>query len=122
MRKNLLKNGIAGGLVVALAVTLLMVWSGMASAADVAAGQTIYKKRCAVCHGQTGAADTPMAKMLKPPPPNFTDPQWMARKSDDELTKKIVEGVKPRMPSFGDKLSAEQIQNVAAYIRTLVTK
>jgi mono/diheme cytochrome c family protein len=106
--------------VVVLTVGVWASWASSASAADTAAGQALYKKRCAVCHGATGAADTPMAKMLKPPPPKFTDAQWMGHKSDEELEKGISEGKLPKMPAFGKKLSAKQIQDLVAHIRTLV--
>lgn len=118
MKGYLWERGIGGWAVVALAVTLLVMWAGPVSAADVAAGETIYKQRCAVCHGASGDGNTPMAKRFNPAPESFTDTKYMKRRSDEELTKIITDGKRP-MPSYGRKLSAEQIQNVLAYIRTL---
>jgi cytochrome c6 len=118
MKGYLWERGIGGWTVVALAATLLIVFAGPVSAADVAAGQKVYKQRCLVCHGKSGAADTPMAKRFNPAPASFADSQYMKNRTDEELTKIIVKGKRP-MPAYGRKLSDDQIQNVLAYIRTL---
>lgn len=110
---------IVGKVVVALAFGFVVAWVNQAPAAqDVAAGQTIYKKSCVFCHGENGAGDGPLGRMLKPSPPSFVDPQRLAGRSDEELMKTIAEGKSP-MPSFGEKLSVEDIKNVLAHIRTL---
>ena len=121
MKKSLWHRTGLGGAAGALAVAALLAWAGQSSAADVAAGKAIFKKRCAVCHGKTGAADGPMSKILKPPPPSFADAGHMAKRSDEELLKIIKEGKKP-MPAYSGKLTEEQIQNVLAYIRSLAAK
>ena len=113
-------NRIIGGkVVVALAFGFVVAWVNQAPAGhDVAAGQTIYKERCVFCHGENGAGDGPLGRMLKPSPPSFGDLQRLASRSDEELMKTIAEGKSP-MPRFGEKLSVEGIKNVLAYIRTL---
>ncbi|MFQ5892812.1 MAG: c-type cytochrome, partial [Nitrospinota bacterium] len=68
---------VVGTMGAVLAVGLVAVWASPAAAADAAAGKAIYGQRCAVCHGKTGESDTPMAKMLKPPPASFADAQYM---------------------------------------------
>ncbi len=107
--------------VAVLTAGLTVGWTSLASAADSEEGQTIYKKRCAMCHGATGAGDGPMGKMLKPPPASFTDAARMGDQTDEALEKRIKEGKSP-MPSYGNRLSDSQIKNVLAYIRTLAGK
>lgn len=109
------------GVVAVLAVLLLVAWVGPASAADAEAGKVTFKKRCVVCHGNSGAGDGVMGKMLKPPPPSFADASRMAGQSDEALTKIITSG-KDKMPAYEGKLSASEIQDVLAYIRTLAAK
>ncbi len=41
----------------------------------------LYAVACTSCHGQTGAADTDVARTLKPAPPSFLDGERMARVS-----------------------------------------
>lgn len=100
---------------------LLLSSASPASAADSDAGQKIFKKNCAMCHGAEGAGDGPMGKMLKPPPPSFTDAERMAQRPDEELITRIKEGKKP-MPSYDGRLSDSQIQDILAFIRSLSAK
>jgi mono/diheme cytochrome c family protein len=117
MKTHLYKNAV-WFVAAALSVVVLAAWSSPVAAADVEAGGATFKTRCAVCHGSSGAGDGPMGKMLKPPPPNLSDGNRMAERTDEDLTKVITEG-KDKMPSYDGKLSAEEIQNVVALIRTL---
>ena len=104
-----------------VALGLVVLGAAPASTADANTGQALYKKRCAVCHGQGGAGDGPMGKFLKPPPPSFADASRMGGVSDEQLTKVISEG-KGRMPSYSGQLSPDDVQNVLAYIRSLAGK
>ena len=47
------------------AVAVLLAGGATAEAAD---GAEVYKQKCAQCHGETGTADTPVAKAMKVPP------------------------------------------------------
>jgi cytochrome c553 len=78
-------------------------------------GAETYKKRCAACHGATGAGDTLLGKNLKVPPLGSSEVQ---NKSDDELFVIIGKG-KNRMPAFDGKLSKDQIHELVKYIRSL---
>ncbi len=40
---------------------------------DLTRGAALYAQHCATCHGMTGAADTPAARQLDPPPVAFAD-------------------------------------------------
>ena len=68
-----------------------------------------FLKYCAKCHGEDGKAQTPKGKQLKAQ--NFTDAEFQEKKTDEELIKTVTEGGMD-MPSFGKKLSKEQIESL----------
>jgi mono/diheme cytochrome c family protein len=84
-------------------------------------GRRIYEKECAYCHGADGRADTEVAKVLNPPPLNFTDPIVMARLDDGRVYLAIYRG-RPgtAMGGRGELLAPAEIIDVMRYIRTLV--
>lgn len=55
--------------------------------------------------------------------PDFTDPAWQSGQSDAALLAIITEGAagNPKMPAFGNRLDAEELRALVAYIRTLST-
>jgi mono/diheme cytochrome c family protein len=84
---------------------------------STAAGQKIYSKTCAMCHGKTGDADGPAVIELNIHPAKLSDPQ-LATESDGSLFWKITTGKKP-MPAYGKRLSETDRWNLVNYIRTL---
>jgi len=86
-------------------------WRPIPSTASVSACPPSYGTRCATCHGELGHGDGLAAPSLKPPPRNFTDPNWLAG-SDGDLAKIISEGgaahrLSPAMPAHRDLTEAE---------------
>ena len=88
-----------------------------ATESALAAGQKIYSKTCAMCHGKTGDADGPAVIELNIHPAKLSDPQ-LATESDGSLFWKITTGKKP-MPAFGKRFSETDRWNLVNYIRTL---
>src|SRR5262245_18971326 len=84
---------------------------------SIAAGQKIYSKTCATCHGKTGDADGPAVIELNIHPAKLSDPK-LATESDGSLFWKITTGKKP-MPAYGKRLSETDRWNLVNYIRTL---
>lgn len=90
-------------------------------------GAPVYKKNCAGCHGNTGAGDGPAASSLKPKPANFVATDYKDSKgknpreySDAELLDIINNGRKgTAMPAWKKQLTADQINDVLAYVRSL---
>jgi mono/diheme cytochrome c family protein len=82
-----------------------------------AAGQKIYSKTCAMCHGKTGDADGPAVIELNIHPAKLSDPK-LATESDGSLFWKMTTGKKP-MPAFGKRFSETDRWNLVNYIRTL---
>jgi cytochrome c6 len=77
--------------------------------------QSIYQERCSACHGRNGDANTWIGK--KYGALGYQSPA-VVKMSDAELAT-IIKNGKGKMPSFADKLSDAQIQELVKYIRTL---
>lgn len=104
------------GLLTAVAVVVVAVTASTPLAAQD--GPTLYKTKCAMCHGADGKGETPMGKKLNIR--NLGSPE-VQKQTDAELTTIISKG-KNKMPAFEGKLTAEQIGQVLAHIRELGKK
>jgi len=93
-------------------ITLGFVVSVSAQAQN--ASETLYKSKCAMCHGADGTGSATGKKMGAH---DFTtaEVQGMA---DAELSTIITNG-KNKMPAYGKSLKADDIKGLVAYIRTL---
>jgi cytochrome c6 len=78
----------------------------------------LYSSKCAMCHGADGKATTPVAKMMGVPP---FDSAASKKQTNAALTA-IIEGGKGKMPAYKSQLSATQVKELVAYIRTLQKK
>lgn len=87
------------------------------SDASSQAGQALYMKTCAACHGRTGLGDGPKAKSLKTVPTNFTKAESQ-NQTDGEHFYKTKTG-RGDMPKYEGKLSDDDIWNIINYVRTL---
>ncbi len=81
-------------------------------------GGSLYKSRCAGCHGADGKADTGIGKSMHLRALGSADVQ---KQSDKELTSWIADG-KGAMPGYKDKLSGAEIKDLVGYIRELGKK
>jgi cytochrome c6 len=99
--------------VFAVAVALAVVLTLSLSARAQNGSETLYKSKCAACHGADGSGSA-MGKKLGAHDFQTADVQKM---SDAELTDVITNG-KNKMPKYGS-LKAEDIKGLVAYIRTL---
>jgi mono/diheme cytochrome c family protein len=78
----------------------------------------VYKTNCALCHAANGSGDTSSGKALNAK--DLRSPEAQG-KSDAELAGVIAKGT-GKMPAFGQKLSADVIKSLVAYIRALPKK
>lgn len=69
-------------------------------AGDLARGRTVYEVQCLNCHGGEGGAETPTARLLKPPPRNFSlgvaaykETPFGNPPHRDDLQKTVTEGI-----------------------------
>jgi cytochrome c oxidase cbb3-type subunit III len=81
-------------------------------------GESLFKGKCAMCHGPDGAGKTTMGQALKIPDLHSEDVQKL---SDAELTQIVTKG-KNKMPAYEAKLSKEQITQVVGFVRELAKK
>jgi cytochrome c6 len=110
-RNRMSKFALAAG-----AISLLL-FLGLPAAAEET-GESLFKSKCAMCHGPDGAGKTKMGETLKIPDLHSADAQ---KKSDTELNTVITKG-KDKMPAYESKLSKEQIAKLVVYIREIQDK
>ena len=95
-------------------------------------GAVLYQEYCASCHGAKGEGAPNWKRPdengeLPAPPHDATGHSW--RHSDAELFEMIAKGWRDpfnktdrlTMPPFDERLSAQQVQDVIAYLKTLWT-
>ena len=78
-------------------------------------GESLYKAKCAMCHGPDGSGKTPMGQALKVADLHSDQVQ----KLDDAALKGVITKGKNKMPGYEGKLTKEQIDKLVAYIRSL---
>jgi mono/diheme cytochrome c family protein len=96
--------------------------SALGSAAQAQDAKQLFEKNCVACHGAGGKGDGAAAKVLKPPPVDFA--VALKGKSDADIHKVIKEGGKAvgkaaSMPTYGSKLTDDQIQALTQYVKGL---
>ncbi len=83
----------------------------VSSKASIAAGKKSFKTYCASCHGESGDANTPVAKVLNPPPRNLADAsvKWTAGKEPADVYNTVANGL-PGTSMVGFKASLNEVQ------------
>jgi cytochrome c6 len=112
MNHPLYRIGSAGLLVVAV----LFLTTTSARAQNDAA--SLFKAKCAACHGADGSGSTPAGKSMKIRDFHSADVQ---KQTDVQLTDVITAG-KGTMPTYKGKLTDDQIKQLVGYIRELAKK
>ena len=103
-------------LVLAAATAVLIAMTPV-SKAEGADGKALYEKKCAMCHGADGVAKETWAKQGAK---SFSDAAWQKATTDAQIHKTIEDGVPAKkMPTYKDKLTAEEITAIVKHIRTL---
>ena len=116
-----------GCLLAVLALLLVAFWAGAFAALDprdVQAGQALFARNCSPCHGESGRGDGASAAGFGTKPADLTDGRLMNGVPDGFLRNIIenggpAEGLAPTMPPFKALLSAAQVAQVVAYVRSL---
>jgi mono/diheme cytochrome c family protein len=96
----------------------ILVLAGAVATASAEPAASVYKTKCAACHGPAGDASTPAGKALKVP--SFTSEA--ALKETDANLLAIAANGKGKMPAWHDKLSEDQLKDLVAFIRTMQKK
>jgi cytochrome c oxidase cbb3-type subunit 3 len=90
---------------------------------QVSRGDVVYKTNCILCHGVKGDGKGRASVLFDPPPANLT----LSDKNDEYKKLIITLGGKamarsPVMPIWGEQLSEQQIDDVVAYLRTILVQ
>jgi cytochrome c553 len=85
----------------------------------------MFNTMCATCHGKSGKGDGMAAKDLPAKPRDYTDKEWQAKATDENLAKAIIEGgpavglnaAMPPNPPLKDKpeVVAELVKIIRAF-------
>ena len=84
-----------------------------ADAAKAEAGKPIYNQNCMACHGPDGTGNPALGA------PNLTDDIWLYGGSPGVIKKTVLEGRQGVMPAWQEKLSADKIHLLTAYVYSL---
>ena len=94
----------------------------MSSPMARAAAADSWKQHCASCHGADGTGQTKMGHKLGVK--DLTDAAYQKGFTDDQIAKNLKDGEtgadgKVKMKPFGDKLAADDIKALVAYVRAM---
>ncbi|HZI09955.1 MAG TPA: cytochrome c [Myxococcus sp.] len=94
----------------------------LASGAQAEEAAEVWKAKCKSCHGEDGKARTKMGQ--KESIVDMTQPAWQKAETDADIRAVIAGGSSrnTRMKPYKDKLTAQQIDALVGYIRTLKAK
>jgi cytochrome c6 len=104
-------------LTVGLTAFSVSIVNANAAQGSAAASTATFRTKCAMCHGPDGAGSE-VGKSMNVPDLRSQEVQHLA---DAELVQIVSDG-KSGMPSFKSSLSADQIQALVKYVRTLGKK
>jgi len=107
------------GAITIMILGLMAAPAALAGGGDAALGKDVFMKHCAICHGPNGDGNGPMAKAYKLTPAVLSSKPVQAL-SDAEIHTIILKGKGKMEPVKG--VSAEDITNVIAYVRSLAKK
>jgi len=107
---------------VVLIAFLAVAAGGASRLAAQAAGdvKTLYEDNCRKCHGVRGIPPKTMKEKF--PKIATFDTAFIAVHSADSIVKVLTKGKNEDMKSFKDKMSSEQMTELAKYVRELGSK
>jgi len=93
------------------------IWASEKKKEKTPLGKAIYEEHCRVCHGERGNGATIVARVLAPPPKNFTNPNVIAALKRPQMIYSVTNG-RPgaAMMPWGSNLTTKEIEAVVDYI------
>jgi mono/diheme cytochrome c family protein len=88
---------------------------------SVAKGKKLFATQCAMCHGKTGNGKGDLAAVMRVKPPDFTNPETLAARTDGEIFTIINVG-SSSMPAEAKRLKTNQAWDLVNFLRTLEGK
>jgi cytochrome c6 len=101
-----------------LRISAILLCAGAMATAWAEPAASVYKAKCAACHGPVGDASTPAGKALKVP--SFSSEAVL--KETDANMLEVAKNGKGKMPAWHDKLSEDQLRELIAFIHTMQKK
>lgn len=92
---------LATGLFAFAAIALLLTSAPVPTCAEGDDVAATYKAKCAMCHGTKA------------------EKSFDAAKEDAALSDAVLKGVKPKMPAYDGKLTADQAKGLVAYMKSI---
>jgi cytochrome c5 len=89
------------------------------TAASQDKAKKLYAVDCTICHGETGDGKTDLAKDMQLNLADWTDPQTLAGKSDQELFNIIRKGKDKMPPEDASRAKDDEVWNLVVYLRSL---
>jgi mono/diheme cytochrome c family protein len=80
----------------------------------------LFKQNCAGCHGEDGSGN--IIRKALPNIPDFTSLAWQVSQTEMALVNQIDYGSLPLMPAFRYKLTRDQVQGLAVFVRSFSTR
>ena len=84
-----------------------------ADGSAVKRGTQLFADNCAVCHGPDGKGNRTLGA------PNLTDNEWLYGGTSDDIHDQIWNGHGGVMPTWGGRLTPEEIKALAIYVHSL---
>ncbi|MGA8501469.1 MAG: c-type cytochrome [Candidatus Sulfotelmatobacter sp.] len=85
--------------------------------ANLAAGATLYRQNCAVCHGLPGQKETSIARGMYPRPPKLMEGKGVTDDEPGESYWKVANGIRlTGMPGFHSALSETQMWQLSLLV------
>ena len=96
-------------------------WFTVTTPEQLAAGEALYAKNCAACHGETGGGDGPGDRYVEEQSTDFTNARTMAGGSSAIYYAKIRRGgMGTGMPYWGAIFTEEETWNIVDYLWTFL--
>ena len=90
---------------------------------SAASSEDLFRHKCAVCHGNDGAANTMKARKILAQDhvkvKDLRQPAVQAKLTDAQMAQWIGKGKQPGMDGFAKELTPTQIQGLVLYVRSL---
>ncbi len=96
--------------------------SAVAAVEDLEPSPDLYAENCMICHKDSGKGGKVSIEGKSLTVADLTS-EKMKKRTDDKLAAQVSDGVPDEgMPSFKDKLSAQQIKQIVAHLRSLQSR
>lgn len=87
-------------------------WAGTQADGDAEAGEAVFRRNCAMCHGADATGMMGMHPALRGAAERLS-------REGVEVTVRNGRSTNPPMPAFGERLSDDEINDVVAYVASL---